>query len=66
IFFRSPYKASEPMEYLCCAPELSDRSGVYLHLMAEKPISEAAADPGTGRRLWEATEKLLETRDMGT
>jgi len=65
IFFRSPYKGSEPVEYLCCAPELSDRSGVYLHLMAEKPVSEAAADPVTGRRLWEATEKLLETRVMG-
>lgn len=62
VFFRSPYKASEPVEYLCCAPELSGRSGVYLHLMAEKPVSEAAADPDSGRGLWEATEKLLETR----
>ncbi len=62
IFFRSPYKGSEPVEYLCCAPELSDRSGVYLHLMAEKPISESAADRSTGRELWETTEKLLESR----
>ena len=62
LFFRSPSRASEPVEYLCCAPELSERSGVYLHLMAEKPISEAAADPDAGERLWTRTERLLETR----
>jgi NAD(P)-dependent dehydrogenase (short-subunit alcohol dehydrogenase family) len=60
IFFRSPYKGSEPVEYLCCAPELSERSGVYLHLMTEKPVSEDAADPEMGKKLWETTEKLLE------
>ena len=60
LFFRSPEKAIAPIIYLCCAPEAETSTGMYLHLMNRKPVSESAADPGNGTRLWEASETMVE------
>ena len=59
LFFRSPEKAIAPIIYLCCAPEAGASTGMYLHLMNRKPVSESAADPGNGTRLWEASETMV-------
>lgn len=59
LFFRSPEKAIAPIIYLCCAPEAGTSTGMYLHLMNRKPVSESAADPGNGTRLWEASETMV-------
>jgi hypothetical protein len=62
LFFKSPGKAAEPLVYLSCAPEIEGNTGIYLHVMSRKPVSEEAADPETGRMLWEKSEALLEAK----
>ncbi len=59
LFFASPKKGAQPVTYLCCAPEMSRRSGVYLHAMREKEPSGLARDKNIGARLWQAGEALL-------
>jgi len=58
--FRSPADAIDPVIYLCCAPEAGDASGLYLHLMHRKQVSERASDPANGTKLWEASQVLVE------
>lgn len=58
-FFRSPEAAAEPVVYLACEPSLSNKSGVYLHMMREKSASEEAVNPDKGRRLWELSEGII-------
>ena len=58
--FRSPADAIDPVTYLCCAPEAGDTSGLYLHLMHRKQVSERASDPANGTKLWEASQVLVE------
>lgn len=58
--FRSPAEAIDPVIYLCCAPEAGDTSGLYLHLMHRKQVSERASDPANGTKLWEASQVLVE------
>lgn len=60
LLFATPEKASKPVIYLCCAEEMGRRSGVYLHLMREKPASPLARDKTAGARLWRVSEALLE------
>jgi NAD(P)-dependent dehydrogenase (short-subunit alcohol dehydrogenase family) len=62
LFFLTPEKAARPVSYLCCADEAGERSGIYLHMLREKRPSEHATDPANGVRLWEASEKLLQTQ----
>ena len=57
--FQSPEEAIAPVIYLCCAKEPGSATGMYLHLMQQKSVSPAAADPENGRRLWEASEVLV-------
>jgi hypothetical protein len=59
LFFQSPRRAAEPVVFLCCSRAIQGRSGIYLHLMTEKSPSAAALDEETGRRLWQASERLL-------
>lgn len=65
LFFKAPAKACEPVVYLSCAPALRDRTGVYLHLMEEKPVAAATAAADNGDRLWRASLALLERLGFG-
>ena len=58
--FRSPEEAVEPVTWLCCAPEAGSSTGLYLHLMHRKQVSESAADPANGAKLWEASQAMVE------
>ena len=57
--FQSPEQAIGPVIHLCCAEEAGRATGLYLHLMQRKPVSDAAADPENGSRLWAASEPLV-------
>jgi NAD(P)-dependent dehydrogenase (short-subunit alcohol dehydrogenase family) len=59
LFFRAPRRAAEPVVFLCCSQAIEGRSGIYLHLMTEKAPSARASDEEVGRRLWQASERLL-------
>jgi NAD(P)-dependent dehydrogenase (short-subunit alcohol dehydrogenase family) len=59
LLFRSPEKAAEPVIVLACRPAFDGRTGVYLHMMREKSVSDLAADPDNGRLLWEKSGDLL-------
>jgi NAD(P)-dependent dehydrogenase (short-subunit alcohol dehydrogenase family) len=59
LFFRTPRRAAEPVVFLCCSRAIEERSGIYLHLMTEKAPSARASDEEAGRRLWQASERLL-------
>ena len=65
LLFASPQKAAKPVIYLCCAEEMGRRSGVYLHLMREKPASRLAMDEAAGARLWQVSTSLLEKHARG-
>ena len=65
LLFASPEKAAQPVIYLCCAEEMGRRSGVYLHLMREKPASPLAMDEAAGARLWRVSAALLEDARAG-
>ena len=58
--FRSPADAIDPVIYLCCAPEAGSSTGLYLHLMHRKQVSERASDPANGTKLWDASQVLVE------
>jgi NAD(P)-dependent dehydrogenase (short-subunit alcohol dehydrogenase family) len=58
--FPSPDDAVEPVVWLCCAPEAGKATGMYLHLMHRKPMSQNAADPANGAKLWEASQVMVE------
>jgi NAD(P)-dependent dehydrogenase (short-subunit alcohol dehydrogenase family) len=62
LFFRSPRRAAEPVVFLCCSTAIEGRSGIYLHLMTEKAPSARALDEEAGRRLWQASERLLKSK----
>lgn len=59
LFFKAPAQACEPVVYLACARSLRGRTGVYLHLMEEKQIQAAAAEPTHAQQLWQASRCLL-------
>lgn len=58
--FAPPERAVAPVLLLAAGRRMAGRTGVYLHMMREKPVSPLAADPGNGRRLWEASAPLIE------
>jgi NAD(P)-dependent dehydrogenase (short-subunit alcohol dehydrogenase family) len=60
LVFNSPELAARPLVQLACARALEGRTGVYLHMMREKEPSPAACDPELGRRLYEASQRLLD------
>ncbi|MCA9711248.1 MAG: SDR family NAD(P)-dependent oxidoreductase, partial [Myxococcales bacterium] len=58
--FRSPEEAAKAVVLLAAGRAMEGRTGVYLHMLRETQASERARDPDQGRRLWAATEALLE------
>ncbi len=58
-FFLAPRKAAIPVVYLCCSEDAGKRSGIYLHLLREKPVSPLANDEESGRKLIEASDAIL-------
>lgn len=58
-FFRSPEAAAEPVVYLACEPSLSNKSGIYLHMMREKSASDEAINADKGSRLWELSQGII-------
>ena len=59
LLFRSPERAAEPVVLLAAGQAMEGRTGLYLHMMREKPASPLATDPDNGARLWEASEALI-------
>jgi NAD(P)-dependent dehydrogenase (short-subunit alcohol dehydrogenase family) len=64
LFFQSPEKASIPVDYLVCSEEMGNKTGVYMHMMRVKEVSEAAMDPEKGALLWSKTEDLLRDHEV--
>ena len=64
IFFKAPSKAAVPVIYLAASKDQEGKAFDYLFKMARKEISEKAADPENGKKLWDLSEdfvkKLLE------
>ncbi len=58
--FPSPEKAIAPIIYLSCSEEAGLSSGMYLHMMQRKSVSEFARDETNGERLWDASEELIQ------
>jgi hypothetical protein len=58
VIFKSPARAAEPVVYLLGSRDFDNRSNVYLHMFAEKPMDPKVYDPEAGRRLWEASIDL--------
>jgi NAD(P)-dependent dehydrogenase (short-subunit alcohol dehydrogenase family) len=59
LLFRSPTAAAEPVTYLACSRRIEGRTGLYLHMMREKPVSAEASCPENGARLWQLSDALL-------
>jgi retinol dehydrogenase-14 len=59
LFFQDPFAADEPVIHLACSRALEGRTAVYLHKMAWKDVDPRAADPESGRALWERSEAVL-------
>jgi len=57
-FFRSPDEAAAGAEHLCCARAHEGRTGLYLHVLTEKPAAPACDDVAYGEALLEATRAL--------
>ncbi len=60
LLFQSPEKAAQPVIYLSCSDEAAARTGIYLHMMVEKRMSELATDEASGAKLWESSGTLVE------
>lgn len=58
--FPSPDKAIAPITYLSCSEEAGRSSGMYLHMMQRKPVSESAGNEANGAQLWEISEELVQ------
>ena len=64
-FFQTPMHASKPVEYLACSPKMEGQTGNYLHMMQDKPMSDASLAEADGEKVWAASEKLLEDLGFG-
>lgn len=60
IFFRSPEQASEPVVYLAASKDVEKKPFDYLFLMERKDIDEKALDQENGKKLWVASNSLLD------
>lgn len=65
IFFQTPTKASRPAEYFACSPKMEAKTGLYLHMMQDKAMSEASYQEEDGKKVWAASEQLLESLGFG-
>lgn len=60
VCFPSPDNAIAPIIYLSCSEEAGHSTGMYLHMMQRKSVSEFARDEANGKRLWDASEELIQ------
>lgn len=60
-YFRSPEDAARPVLRLACAAALEDRTGVYMHYLAEKKPAATCLDADVGAALEAASRRLLAT-----
>ncbi|MDQ3034949.1 MAG: SDR family NAD(P)-dependent oxidoreductase [Myxococcota bacterium] len=58
-FFKDPTEAAAPVVYLAAARAIEGETGIYLHAHRRKEPSDEARDPEKGRRLWEASARIL-------
>ncbi len=58
-FFKPVDEGALPIVWLAASRSLEGRTGVYVHVKTEKARDDRAADPKTGRRLWDASEAVL-------
>ena len=56
--FASPEKASQPVQYLSCSPQIEGQSGLYLHLMVNKPAAAQAQDQELAEKLWARVDEM--------
>jgi len=63
-FFASPERAAAPVIYLCCSVAAGQRTGIYLHMMREKKLSDEALDPDNGARLWAKSAAMASRDDL--
>ena len=63
-FFQTPTKASRPAVYFACSPKMEGQSNVYLHIMQEKLMADAAYVEEDGKKIWAASEQLL--KELGS
>jgi NAD(P)-dependent dehydrogenase (short-subunit alcohol dehydrogenase family) len=59
-FALSPQKGARTSVYLASSPEVADVSGAYFYRCREKQPSAAARDDEAARRLWAASEELVQ------
>jgi NAD(P)-dependent dehydrogenase (short-subunit alcohol dehydrogenase family) len=59
IFFASPAKASEPVEFLAVSHALEGKNFDYLFKMSRKAVDEKAAGEDNGKKLWDLSEQLI-------
>lgn len=60
LFFPSPDQAIDPVVYFCCDEEAGQDSGIYLHMMQRKEVSESARNGENGNKLWFASQRLVD------
>jgi NAD(P)-dependent dehydrogenase (short-subunit alcohol dehydrogenase family) len=58
-FFQTPLKASAPAVYFACSPKMQEKTNVYFHMMKEKQMAAVSYEEKSGKKVWEASEKLL-------
>ncbi len=63
LFFRSPEKASDPILYFVSESDHENTPIDYLFLMQKKPMDDKATDETNGKKLWEFSEKLIQSLD---
>lgn len=61
LFFKSPEKAAIPVIYLAASPDEEGKAFDYLFLMSRKNVDEKASFESNGKKLWELSEKLLQS-----
>ncbi len=59
LLFLSPKKAAAFVIHLCCSSDAGERTGIYLHMMREQPVSPLASDERNGARLMAASDPIL-------
>jgi NAD(P)-dependent dehydrogenase (short-subunit alcohol dehydrogenase family) len=53
LFFQTPEKAAAPVVYLSSTKDITNISGIYLHMWERKEVDERANEKQTGHELWE-------------
>lgn len=57
--FKAPEDGATPIVYLAASRAVERETGLYLHVKKRKERSDEARSADNGRRLWDASERLL-------